>query len=1039
MNKRARLVLCIVLLFALILSATFACSSDDPSSLNQTTPMGTVRLWVNAINNKSITEVASCIYDVSDPNYSTFVVNNQASYILFSQSQFIAITDYKEIGRNDAYAKYEVTLSIKRQLTATTENGTASESLTTIDSITSPYHFKKTSLGRWLFTTEPTPTAGNAQGEGFTLEKEDLETIPVTFETNGGSAITVQEVTEGSAVVEPASPTRLGYTFQGWYTGQSFSKAWDFETIVTKDVQELTLYAKWSSDEQASSEASISTINRVEYTFSTDDNFVVNVVKSKDDATDTQFSFSTGLMFTEAPDHWGVYLDRNGSIPSPKIVTLTPGETAKYYVIITAKDGATTNIYDFNIYLKRDYTLTYVDGGEPIDGTSATLVEEGNTLVLPKEGIVAKAGYQLVGWQCDGLDVNTNTKVYKDMVLTPEWEAKYQEVTLICGGGALSSGAQTATTTITYGDLVNIETPKRTGYIFRKWTLNGHDYTDAKGNLLKAWDIYDQENVVLLAVYERESYHISYLGVAGLDYQGITTYNYEQYTDRNPYVFPIPSKAGYAFVEWRIMAEGSGYASISQIDGSVFGDLELQAQWTEETYNVYYNTFDGVYDEQNLVWKEVVSMRDQKKYKDTLVDTPLVESDLTFVGWYLEPTFKTLLTSSYRPTSDTNLYARWTEGYTQGLTFSHDKDGKYEVRQYSGTADVVTIPSTYLGIEVVSIVAGCFKNQPLTTIDLSRATNLTSIGVRAFENCTNLSTVTIPSNVTSIGDGIFSGCASLKSINLPTYSSTYGGLGRLFGDTEPSSANFYRATQEVKPQDLRTYFVPNTLTDVTIAKTNITAGFAENMTSIKNVTISSLDSMTTIGVGAFRGCKNLVNVNIPSTVTAIGAEAFSGCVALSTSFGIPSSVTSIGKSAFRDVTVSLVLPNGLVTLGDNALEDYRGASIDIANVTSIGKECFKDAINLTSIDLTKVSAVGAGAFINCKALATVNLSTSLTRIEAETFSSCVSLTHLTLSQNVTYIGANAFFGCENSLELTLYTGTTSVTPLDTCTKTLIFI
>ena len=55
---------------------------------------------------------------------------------------------------------------------------------------------------------------------------------------------------------------------------------------------------------------------------------------------------------------------------------------------------------------------------------------------------------------------------------------------------------------------------------------------------------------------------------------------------------------------------------------------------------------------------------------------------------------------------------------------------------------------------------------PQKVFHTSRTYTVTSIGESAFENCSGLTSVTIPNSVTTIGDGAFSLCSSLESINM---------------------------------------------------------------------------------------------------------------------------------------------------------------------------------------------------------------------------------------------------------------------------------
>ena len=81
-----------------------------------------------------------------------------------------------------------------------------------------------------LGTQEKTPTP-------FVIE------YTITFNSNGGTAISSTKVELNQHITKPVDPTKEGYNFVGWYSDQQLTKAWDFEnTVVMYDV---TLYAKW--------------------------------------------------------------------------------------------------------------------------------------------------------------------------------------------------------------------------------------------------------------------------------------------------------------------------------------------------------------------------------------------------------------------------------------------------------------------------------------------------------------------------------------------------------------------------------------------------------------------------------------------------------------------------------------------------------------------------------------------------------------------------------------------------------------------------
>lgn len=85
-------------------------------------------------------------------------------------------------------------------------------------------------------TSAPEETPGRISGGTF--NGEVIGAYTVTFQSEGGSEVASQ-IRANTPATRPADPTKEGYTFIGWYNGES---EWDFETPVTTD---LTLTAKW--------------------------------------------------------------------------------------------------------------------------------------------------------------------------------------------------------------------------------------------------------------------------------------------------------------------------------------------------------------------------------------------------------------------------------------------------------------------------------------------------------------------------------------------------------------------------------------------------------------------------------------------------------------------------------------------------------------------------------------------------------------------------------------------------------------------------
>ena len=78
---------------------------------------------------------------------------------------------------------------------------------------------------------------------GKILLSEAKNYYTVTFDSNGGSAVTAQSIEAGQKATKPADPTKDGYDFKGWTLNGS---AYDFNTAVNGNI---TLVATWEQQQ----------------------------------------------------------------------------------------------------------------------------------------------------------------------------------------------------------------------------------------------------------------------------------------------------------------------------------------------------------------------------------------------------------------------------------------------------------------------------------------------------------------------------------------------------------------------------------------------------------------------------------------------------------------------------------------------------------------------------------------------------------------------------------------------------------------------
>ena len=329
---------------------------------------------------------------------------------------------------------------------------------------------------------------------------------------------------------------------------------------------------------------------------------------------------------------------------------------------------------------------------------------------------------------------------------------------------------------------------------------------------------------------------------------------------------------------------------------------------------------------------------------------------------------------------------------------------------------------------------------------------VTGIGDYAFQKCSDLTSITIPSSITYIGRYAFMDCSGLTSITIPSSITHIGwyafrGCNSLTAivvgeeNTKYDSRNNCNAIIETSSNTLITGCINTTIPN---SVTSIEDDAFSKCTGLTSITIPN--GVTTIGKNAFYGCTGLTSITIPKSATNIGRYAFRGCTSL-TSISIPRSMTSIGIFAFFGCTglSSITIPNSVTSIGEAALSNCSNL---VAIVVEDGNTKYDSRNNCNALIETSsntlvagcksstipnsVTSIGGYAFYYCEGLTFITIPNSVTAIGRDAFYKCCNLSSITIPRSVTSIGNNAFFACSGLTAIVVEEGNTKYDSRNNC-------
>ena len=522
--------------------------------------------------------------------------------------------------------------------------------------------------------------------------------------TYNSSDYSVQDVRYNDNYSLPTEPTRTGYTFLGWYTGENGTGTRITSDSVKTSASSQTLYSHWQQN-----------------TYNVDVNILSPTgIQDYASGSMTYYNSYSGNTYSGQTDQPENLIHYNGYI---RISNISPSK-GMYVSSVTNSGGSSKGSISKS---GSTYTYTFKYGGTPNEGWDDEIIIQmawrtsnitlnkyggsgGSSSVtatynssMPTISVPTKYGYDFGGYywntngggtkyyDTEGKSVHNWDRDTNSTTLEAYWIPKSSNIVYLPNGG--SGTMTTEGNKYFYGQptALTLNTYYRTGYSFVGWHWQQTLILD-KSKISDSYDLATQKAKVthadgakftvsneddeqsLYAIWRNNKYYVKYNGnvegqgvggncqssdpVTGSMSNSTHYYNISSNLTDNGY-----SRKGYTFIGWATDSDETSerytnQASISTLSSTDGGVVDLFAIWQRNTYTITFNANGG-----SGTTSSLSMLYNNGNY--TLPKSGYSKAGYVFEGWTtnLDGTgtfYKDGATvNSYDFVANTILYAKW--------------------------------------------------------------------------------------------------------------------------------------------------------------------------------------------------------------------------------------------------------------------------------------------------------------------------------------------------------------------------------------------